>query len=71
MQTIKKNEHVIKAVSEGSIASELGIQPGDVLLAVNDEPVTDVFDYRFKIKDVDLISKRMRMKIWVWNLKMT
>ena len=51
---IKKHEHVIKSIIPGSIADELGIEPGDVLLSVNGEPVTDVFDYRFRIKDEEL-----------------
>ncbi|MDR1913461.1 MAG: DUF512 domain-containing protein [Clostridiales bacterium] len=41
----------IVRVEEGSIAYKLGIQPGDVLLSVNDSPVKDVFDYRYLIAD--------------------
>ena len=44
----KKNfEHKIRAVLPGSIAEELEIEPGDVLLAVNDQPIEDVFDYHY------------------------
>jgi putative radical SAM enzyme (TIGR03279 family) len=35
----------ILTVEPGSIADELGVQPGDCLLAVNDEPVNDLLDY--------------------------
>jgi putative radical SAM enzyme (TIGR03279 family) len=35
----------ILAVESGSIADELGIRPGDVLLAVNGEAVIDLIDY--------------------------
>ena len=34
-------------VSPGSIAKELGIQPEDKLLKVNDQPVNDQIDFRF------------------------
>ncbi len=47
----KTDRHVIKEVLPGSIAEELEVEAGDVLLAVNDEPVEDVFDYRFLIQD--------------------
>ncbi len=35
----------ILTVDPGSIADELGVQPGDRLLAVNGEPVNDLLDY--------------------------
>lgn len=44
-------EHVIKEVKEGSIAEELEIEAGDVLLTVNGEEIEDIFDYRFMIQD--------------------
>ena len=47
----KKNEPVIKEVYPGSIAEEMEIEPGDVLLSINNEEIGDVFDYRYLIKD--------------------
>ena len=44
-------EHVIKTVEPGSIAEEMELEPGDVLLQINDEEIEDIFDYRFLIKD--------------------
>lgn len=44
-------EHKIDAVEKGSIAEEMGIEPGDVLLSVNGKPIRDVFDYHFLIND--------------------
>ena len=44
----KKNfEHKIRAVLPGSIAEELELEPGDVLLAVNDHEIEDGFDYHY------------------------
>lgn len=37
---------LIAAVQPESIADELGIQPGDRLLAIDEQPVRDVFDYQ-------------------------
>lgn len=39
----------ISTIAPGSIAEELELQPGDVVLAVNDLPVHDIIDYRFAI----------------------
>jgi putative radical SAM enzyme (TIGR03279 family) len=44
-------EHKIDMIEPGSIAEELGIAPGDLLLAVNGKPIQDVFDYHFLIND--------------------
>lgn len=48
---MKKQEHIIKEVAPGSIAEELELEAGDVLLAINDQEIEDVFDYRCMIKD--------------------
>ena len=40
-------EHKIKEIVPGSIAQELELEAGDVLLAVNGQEVEDVFDYHY------------------------
>ncbi len=49
---MKIKEHKIDSVESGSIAEEMGIEAGDVLLEVNGKPIQDVFDYHFLINDV-------------------
>ena len=46
-----KHEHMIKSVEEGSIAWEMGIEPGDVLLRINNNIIEDVFDYHYYVND--------------------
>ncbi|MCD8097994.1 MAG: DUF512 domain-containing protein [Lachnospiraceae bacterium] len=48
-------EHIIRAVAPGSIAAELEIRPGDVLLSVNGQTPEDVFDYRYLISDEEIV----------------
>ena len=44
----KKNiGHKIKEVVPGSIAEELEVEAGDILIEVNGQPVEDVFDYHY------------------------
>ena len=43
----KKHEHIIESVRPGSIAEELGIEPGDVLLEIDGQVIEDIFDYQF------------------------
>ena len=49
---MKLKEHKIDSVEPGSIAEEMGIEAGDILLEVNGKPIQDVFDYHFLINDV-------------------
>ena len=44
-------EHKIDHIEPGSIASQLGIEPGDILLSVNGVKIEDVFDYQYQIND--------------------
>ena len=39
---------MITAVAPGSIGEELELEPGDVLLSIDGEPVEDIFDYEYK-----------------------
>lgn len=54
-------EHIISAVVPGSIAQEMEIEPGDVLLSVNGQVPVDIFDYRYLMNEEEiqvLIRKR-------------
>lgn len=50
---MKKNNnvHTISYVEPGSIADEMEIEPGDVLISINDNEIEDVFDYRFLVQE--------------------
>lgn len=49
---MKEKRHVVQEVEPGSVAEEMGIEAGDVLVSVNGTQVTDIFDYQFLIQDV-------------------
>ena len=63
-------EHVIKSVEVGSIAEELEIEPGDVLLTINDEEIGDIFDYRFLIKDeyIEAVIRKPDGEEWLLEI---
>ena len=42
-----QNGHVICRVEPGSIADELELEPGDILLSVNGQKIGDIFDYQY------------------------
>ena len=54
-------EQKIVAVAPGSIGEELGLEPGDILLAVNGTEIEDVLDYYFLTED-DYITLTVKTK---------
>ncbi|MBQ9140915.1 MAG: DUF512 domain-containing protein [Lachnospiraceae bacterium] len=46
-----KKQHVISKVLPGSIAEELEIEAGDILLAIDNTEIEDIFDYQFLVQD--------------------
>jgi putative radical SAM enzyme (TIGR03279 family) len=53
---------IINSVREGSIAHENGLEKGDIILSINGNPVRDVIDYMFYLKDDSLNLKIQRDK---------
>jgi len=47
--------HLITGIEKGSIAEELGIEPGSKLWAINDTIIEDVFDYRYLSQDENIV----------------
>ena len=48
---MKEKKHIISKVVPGSIAEELELEPGDVLVSINNQKIEDVFDYRYLLND--------------------
>lgn len=48
-------EHIVSAVTPGSIAEEMEIEPGDVLVSVNGQEPEDVFDYRYLMNEEEVL----------------
>ncbi|MBE5881236.1 MAG: DUF512 domain-containing protein [Lachnospiraceae bacterium] len=63
-------EHVVKEVLPDSIAEEMEIEPGDVLLSINDQKIKDVFDYRFLIKDeyIEVLIRKPDGEEWLLEI---
>ena len=51
----KKHEHIIESVRPGSIAEELGIEPGDRLMEIDGNVIEDIFDYQFYVEAEELV----------------
>ena len=63
---MKQKGHLIQSIIEGSIAEELGIEPGDYLISINGMEIEDVFDYRFLIGDeyMEMVIQKKDGEVW-------
>lgn len=59
----------ICTVLPGSIGDEAGIEPGDSLISINGEKITDIFDYRFLITEESLLLEILKRDGEVWELE--
>jgi len=66
---MKKNEHVVKDIVPGSIAEELEIEPGDILLKINDEVIEDIFDYQYYCEDEYIVVTIQKPDGEEWELE--
>ena len=67
---MKKKQHIISCVEEGSIAQELGIEPGDELLKINDTEIEDIFDYQYLLQDeyIEVLVKKADGEEWLLEI---
>lgn len=63
---MKTKGHLINKVSEGSIAEEMGVEPGDYLISINGNEIEDVFDYRFLVDDeyIEMVIRKADGEEW-------
>ena len=68
---MEKKEHVISKVNPGSIAQELGIEKGDVLLEINQTPIEDVLDYHYLMNEeyVELLIRKPDGEEWILEVE--
>ncbi|NLZ49124.1 MAG: DUF512 domain-containing protein [Clostridiales bacterium] len=61
----------ISAIQPGSIAEELELEVGDVILTINGNEVKDIIDYRFLMADeyVELEVQKADGEVWVYEVE--
>ena len=63
---MKEHLHVIASVEPGSIAEELELEAGDILLEINGNKIEDVFDYHYLMNEefVELLIRKVDGEEW-------
>jgi putative radical SAM enzyme (TIGR03279 family) len=66
----KKYNNIISNIEQDSIAEEMGIEKGDILVSINGKKILDVLDYLFLISD-DYLEVEIEKKdgeVWVLEI---
>ncbi|WP_409227406.1 DUF512 domain-containing protein [Gudongella sp. SC589] len=66
---IKEARNIIEDVELGSIADELDVNPGDILLSINSKKVKDVIDYKYMMADEYLVVEIEKPGGEVWEFE--
>ena len=64
---IKETKNIIEEVAQGSIADELGIEKGDIIISINDNEVKDIIDYKYLVSDDYIVLKILRDEEELWE----
>ncbi len=64
-----KKGHKIQAVESGSIAEELELEPGDMLLQINGNEIEDVFDYKYYADSESMVMLVEKADGELWELE--
>ena len=64
-----KKGHLIKSIDAGSIAEELGLEPGDRVMTIDGQELEDIFDYQYYINSEAILMVVMKANGEEWELE--
>lgn len=71
LKEFNESRNIIEEVALGSIAEELKIEAGDILLSINNEKIEDIIDYKYLVSD-DLILLEIQKsngEVWEYEIE--
>ena len=68
---VKNINNLISKVYKNSIADEIGIEVGDILLSINGERVEDIIQYKFLISDeyIELEIQKQNGRVYLYEIE--
>ncbi|RKD27683.1 putative radical SAM enzyme, TIGR03279 family [Caminicella sporogenes DSM 14501] len=65
------NKNIIANIVKGSIAEEIGIEPGDVLHSINGREINDIIDYLYHTADeyLEVEIEKENGEIWILEIE--
>lgn len=71
LRNYTEDKNIIEEIIKDSIADELGIEVGDILLAINNNQVKDIIDYKYLISDeyIEVAIEKKNGEIWHYEIE--
>lgn len=69
LKNFNEDKNIIEEVAVGSIAEELELEPGDILLSINDIPVKDILDYKYLVSEDFIVVAIEKLNGDIWELE--
>ena len=68
---VKNTNNVISKVYKDSIADELGIEVGDLLISINGELIHDIIEYRFLLSDeyLEVEIQKQNREVYIYEIE--
>ena len=66
----KQHQHIVEKVAPGSIAEEMEIEVGDILLEINGNKIEDIFDYQYYTQDeyIEVLVRKPSGEEWLLEI---
>ena len=67
----KDYQHIVESVEPGSIAEEMEIEKGDILLEINGNKIGDIFDYQYFTQDeyLEVLIRKPSGEEWLLEIE--
>ena len=68
---VKSTNNIISKVYKDSIAEELGIEVGDLLISINGEKIHDIIEYRFLLSDeyLEVEIEKKNKEVYIYEIE--
>lgn len=68
---VKNINNVISKVYKGSIAEEIGVEVGDLLISINEQPIHDIIEYKFLLSDeyLEVEIKKINGEVYIYEIE--
>lgn len=69
LKNYREDRNIIEDIERDSIAEELGLEIGDILLSINDKTIKDIIDYKYLMADDFVIVTIEKQDGEIWEIE--
>ena len=69
LRNINEDKNIIEEICKDSIADEIGLEIGDIILSVDGTPIKDILDYKYLISDNYIVLNIEKPSGEIWEIE--